>query len=136
MVLGGLADNRFIGHAGHHDVLDAEGRIDEWVAERLARHRNPSGPHIQRRSELWIQINERKTEDGGTVAVYSDITELKRREEELRASEERLQTIVDNSPAVIYLKNAERRYTLINHGFEEVYNAKSETLLGKTASKP
>ena len=77
-------------------------------------------------------INERKTEDGGTVAVYSDITELKRREEELRASEERLQTIVDNSPAVIYLKNAERRYTLINHGFEEVYNAKSETLLGKT----
>jgi class 3 adenylate cyclase len=28
-------------------------------------------------------VSERKTEDGGTVAVYSDVTELKQREEEL-----------------------------------------------------
>ena len=33
----------------------------------------------------WVQINERRTEEGGTVAVYSDITELKRAE--LRAEE-------------------------------------------------
>ena len=28
-------------------------------------------------------VSERRTEDGGTVAVYSDITELKQREESL-----------------------------------------------------
>ena len=28
-------------------------------------------------------ISERRTDDGGTVAVYADITELKQREEEL-----------------------------------------------------
>jgi class 3 adenylate cyclase/methyl-accepting chemotaxis protein len=65
-------------------VADAEGRVEEWVAERLARHRNPTGSHLQLRDdERWILINERKTDDGGTVAVYADITELKQREEEL-----------------------------------------------------
>ena len=28
-------------------------------------------------------VSERKTGDGGTVAIYSDITELKQREEQL-----------------------------------------------------
>ena len=54
-----------------------------WIAERLEQHRNPSGLHVQRRSDgRWLQIGERKTEDGGTVAVYTDISELKQREQE------------------------------------------------------
>jgi len=113
-------------------IKEAEGGVDEWLAGRMSRHENPSGPSIQRRGDYWIQVSERKTEDGGTVAVYSDITELKQREEQLRANEERLQTIVDNSPAVIYLKNADRRYTLLNRQFEETYDTTNEQLLGKT----
>ncbi len=66
-------------------VQDAKGREDAWVAERLARHRQPGDPHVQRRADgSWIHINERKTAEGGTVAVYTDITEIKRAEEELR----------------------------------------------------
>jgi class 3 adenylate cyclase len=39
---------------------------------------------MQRRSNgRWVMISERRTQDGGTVAVYSDITELKQREEDL-----------------------------------------------------
>jgi adenylate cyclase len=65
-------------------IVEAIGRVDAWVEERLERHRNPRGPHLQRRSNgRWIQINERKTSDGGTVAVYSDVTALKRSEADL-----------------------------------------------------
>jgi len=65
-------------------ISDAQGRVDDWVAERLVRHHTPEGPHIQRREDgRWIQVSEFKTDDGGTVAVYSDITELKQREEKL-----------------------------------------------------
>jgi hypothetical protein len=40
---------------------------------------------MQRRADgRWIQINERKTADGGTVAVYTDITAIKSAEEEVR----------------------------------------------------
>ncbi|BBO75719.1 guanylate cyclase [Desulfosarcina widdelii] len=67
---------------GH--IVDAEGRIEEWVTDRLAIHRNPGKPRIQRRKNgQWILITERKTGDGGIVAIYSDITDLKLREEEL-----------------------------------------------------
>ena len=66
-------------------VEDAKGRVEEWVAERLAQHRKPGEPHVQRRADgRWVQINERKTTEGGTVAVYTNITEIKRAEEELR----------------------------------------------------
>ena len=66
-------------------VEDAKGRVDEWIGERLAKHRQPGNPHVQRRADgRWIHINERKTAEGGTVAVYTNITEIKRAEEELR----------------------------------------------------
>ncbi len=67
---------------GH--IVDAEGRIDEWVADRLAFHHDPGEPRIQqRKGGQWLLITERKTGDGGTVAIYSDITDLKQHEEEL-----------------------------------------------------
>ncbi|MGA8696923.1 MAG: adenylate/guanylate cyclase domain-containing protein, partial [Xanthobacteraceae bacterium] len=65
-------------------IEDAEGRVEEWLAERLEQHRNPGEPHVQRRANgRWVMASERRTEDGGTVAVYSDITELKQREQDL-----------------------------------------------------
>ena len=73
--------------AEHGFIADAEGRTEAWIAERLARHKNPGEPHLQRREDgSWIQISERKTEDDSTVAVYTDITELKRKEEEAEAA--------------------------------------------------
>jgi adenylate cyclase len=67
---------------GH--IKDAEGRVEEWVAERLRQHRNPGEPKIQQRgNDRWVMISERQTEEGGIVSVYSDITELKLREEDL-----------------------------------------------------
>lgn len=38
----------------------------------------------------WLQINERRTKDGGHVSVGADITTLKRKEEQLRESERQL----------------------------------------------
>ena len=70
------------GSVAHGDVADAEGRVEEWIAQRLHQHRNPGSPQVQRRANgRWVMISERRTVDGGTVAVYSDITDLKQREE-------------------------------------------------------
>ncbi len=65
-------------------VKDAEGRIEEWIAERLQQHHNPGEPQLQQRGDgRWVMVSERRTEDGGTVSVYSDVTELKQREQDL-----------------------------------------------------
>ena len=60
-------------------IQEAKGRTDVWVAERLARHRDAVGAEIQHRNgDRWIQVSERRIAGGGTVAVYTDITEIKR----------------------------------------------------------
>src|SRR5262245_5012084 len=83
-------------------IEDAKGRIDEWVVERLAKHRNPGAPHVQRRSDgRWVQVNERKTDDGGTAAVYTNITELKRAEAEILAAKRE----TDEAHALVTAKN-------------------------------
>ncbi len=65
-------------------IPEAQSDSRRWVAERLERHRNPSGPHIQYRSDgRWVRISERRTANGGVVATYGEITELKQREAEL-----------------------------------------------------
>jgi two-component system cell cycle sensor histidine kinase PleC len=42
----------------------------------------------------WLQINERRTKDGGFVSVGTDITSLKQHEEKLLESERRLMALV------------------------------------------
>jgi len=77
-------------------VEEAKGRVEEWIAERLAKHRQPGEPLVQRRSNgRWIHVNERKTTEGGTVAVYTNITEIKRAEEEIRMANSKLEQASD-----------------------------------------
>ena len=65
-------------------IKDAEGHVDEWVAARMLRHLIPGEPQVQRRADgRWVMVSERRTAEGGSVAVYSDITELKQREKDL-----------------------------------------------------
>jgi signal transduction histidine kinase/HAMP domain-containing protein len=79
-------------------ISDAAGRVDEWVAERLAHHRNPTGPHVQRRdTDRWIQVSERRTVEGGTVAVYTDITQLKGHEAQLAQLVKKLEIARDQA---------------------------------------
>ena len=71
----------------HDIVADAKGREEGWIRQRLAEHRNPGDPVLQRRTDgTWLQISERRTETGGTVAVYSDLTELKENEQRAAAA--------------------------------------------------
>ena len=68
----------------HGLIVDAKANPDEWYKERLEQHRDPSAPHLQRRSDgRWVRISERRTANGGIVATYADISELKQREGEL-----------------------------------------------------
>jgi signal transduction histidine kinase/CheY-like chemotaxis protein/HPt (histidine-containing phosphotransfer) domain-containing protein len=56
---------------------EATGRIDEWVAERLASHRAGNitlTHHLD--NGRWVRILERKTSDGYSVGFRVDITEV------------------------------------------------------------
>ncbi|WP_234822300.1 putative bifunctional diguanylate cyclase/phosphodiesterase [Rhodopseudomonas palustris] len=67
------------------DYPEAEGREEEWIAERLQRMFNPGSSHEQVLADgRCIQIEERTTSDGGIIGLRVDITELKQREASFR----------------------------------------------------
>ncbi len=67
-----------LGHIKH------DGDIEAVVRERVERHRSPGEPLLQLRGDgRWLLISERRASDGGVVAVYSDVTQLKANEIEL-----------------------------------------------------
>jgi PAS domain S-box-containing protein len=103
-------------------VKDATGRVDDWLAERLARHADPRGPHLHERGDgRWIQVNERKTEDDGTVAVYTDITELKRAEQAAADAQALLTDAIDHISEGFVLYDPDDRLVLCNKTFREIW---------------
>ncbi len=69
------------------------------------------------------------------LAVLSQIGSIikrKQAEEALRESEERLRSILDNTPAVVYIKNLQGRFVFINRQFENLFHIKRDELKGKT----
>ena len=65
------------GGAARGQYRDAQGRIDEWVAERLAIHRSGDSMLVQKLDNgLWVRVIERKMVDGHTVGFRIDITDL------------------------------------------------------------
>ena len=51
--------------AGH--ITEANGREEEWLAKRLADHRNPPNVLEVLRENCWYQVREQRDQSGGTL---------------------------------------------------------------------
>lgn len=68
---------------------EAEGREEEWLAERMQQHRDPQGLLEQKLGDgRWLRVLEQITPDGGRVGLRVDITELKEQQVALEAARE------------------------------------------------
>ncbi len=87
---------------------------------------------------IWSHSNILRTDaDGGRGGKYvlgsaQDVTDLKNNEQELDKSRRMFQSFMNNSPAVIFLKDEAGKFAYINEPFESLFNVSSEDLLGKT----
>ncbi len=85
---------------------------------------------------VMLEVGERPYfEDGkvaGIVGVARDVTKRHRAEVALRESEQRLEAILDNTTAVIYMKDLEGRYVLVNRRFGELFETSQEKMVGRT----
>ncbi|WDT75160.1 MAG: PAS domain S-box protein [Candidatus Manganitrophus sp.] len=71
-------------------------------------------------------------EERKVAVLFNDITERKQAEEALRNSREQLQTILDNTTAVVFLMSIENRFILINRQFEGLFGLKNKEIQGKS----
>ncbi len=65
-------------------------------------------------------------------ALEAEAAERKQAQELLRESQQRLSAILDNSFAVIYLKDAHGRYLLVNRRFETLFHVERAAVHGQT----
>jgi PAS domain S-box-containing protein len=68
------------------------------------------------------------------IQLNKDIRRRKLAEEEARENQDMLQSIMDNAPLVIYLKDLEARYIMVNNKFKELMQV-DETVIGKSAQE-
>lgn len=110
------------------DVYLEPGRRSQ-VLERLNREGTVSGVEFPAKgadgSVVWLSMDARAVRSTlGHVEHYegmvADITLRKRMELELAAKQEKLQALLDHSPALISIKDAEGRYLLTNRRHQEM----------------
>lgn len=95
--------------------LGALAAPDAWARDRIARHHVADGGQaIALADGRWIQVNEHRTDDGGIVGVYTDITDLKTAEARDRARDQAtraavLQATLDAMPHGVCLFDAQRK---------------------------
>jgi two-component system, cell cycle sensor histidine kinase and response regulator CckA len=86
--------------------------------------------------ELAAELGRRTAMALDNARLYSDLQRenAERRQAEAARGETRelLQSIVDNSPALIYVKDLEGRYLLVNRHMTEVMGHGARALIGKT----
>jgi diguanylate cyclase (GGDEF)-like protein/PAS domain S-box-containing protein len=70
------------------------------------------------------------------LTVIEDVTERKLQEDELRRTRAFLDTVVENMPVALSVKDAkEFRYALVNRAAEEFFGLTSEEMIGKSAAE-
>ena len=124
------------------DVLHPEDFESTWIAverhltDRIPYHiehrlRTKGGEYrwyLERGQAVWDNSGE-PVRMAGSI---SDVTATRQAAEALRASEDQLQAILDNTSAVIYVKDVEGRYRLTNGQFARVFHQGQQAALGKT----
>ncbi|HWK47040.1 MAG TPA: PAS domain S-box protein [Stellaceae bacterium] len=87
-------------------------------------------------SYVWIESTAQVVENAASgerevVSVSRDISRRREVEDELRESRARLQSILDNAPVAISLKDRAHRYVMLNKQYEAWFGVTQEQQLGR-----
>ncbi len=112
-----------------------EGDLDQQVKRRI-QHLNTGRSH-RRISYLpngtVIEISGNPMPDGGFVTSFYDISELKRNEQALKASEANIRLYTDSLPIMLSYLDNNRRVLFVNQAFEDIMGMAREKILGRHA---
>ena len=69
------------------------------------------------------------------LSAFVDITGLKQAQKDLRASQELLQSVIDNTPALVYSLDLEGRFLLINRPLEKLFGHTNAEMIGHSRAE-
>lgn len=87
-------------------------------------------------SIVWAHVRVEVIRDAAGDPRYylshvQDISGRRAAEGSRRDSERTLRSVIDNTPALLYVKDRDHRYELVNREFEDVYGVRSDWIVGR-----
>ncbi len=111
---------------------DAEGYIHRRLTE-IAEHK-PYYVENELTDGHVYAVSHRPMPDGGWVATHIDISEQRRAEQELDETRKFLDSIIENIPVSVVVKDAKtRKYLLVNRAFEDMLGLPRSVMLNRTS---
>ncbi len=107
---------------------------EEYLRYRLARHSEASGEAFIFKfvNGHWYQARECRMRDGGVVSIRTDITELKRREEEVESLRRRYSQLLDAAGEGIMGLDSDGRITFANPMATQILGYPAEELVDRS----
>ncbi len=141
----GFAHDEIIGRNGHdlfhhHRSDGSEYPIEECpmhIAAKLGKPSRVVDELLWRKDGIPVPVEYGATpirKDGeivGAVVSFSDITERKAAEEESYRARVLLQSVMDNTDAHVFVKDAEGIYLMVNRRWCEAFGRTSESVVGR-----
>ncbi|MCX7815635.1 MAG: PAS domain S-box protein [Tepidimonas ignava] len=109
--------------------VEAVGRVDAWVAERLQRHRAANDDFVQRLADgRVLRIVERRTPEGYTVGFRIDVTDLENARRAAEDNRDLLISALDAAGAALSVFDAQERLLWANDRFYQMHAALADIL--------
>ncbi len=108
-------------------------RMQKVISQPILHLKNTAASVSENR-DYSIRARKQSEDELGmlTDSFNAMLSQIENRDILLRESEERLQSILDNTTSVIYLKDTQNRYMTVNHQYEKLFHIKRESVAGKT----
>jgi PAS domain S-box-containing protein len=108
-------------------------RVNEALHVEVAERKRAENEVRKANDELELRVRDRTAElEASNKSLEAEIAERRQTEKALRESQGLLQTISENSPAVIYVKDLAGRYLMVNRRFSELFHIGNAEAIGKT----
>jgi len=116
----------------------ADGHQEDWIEERLHRHRHPDQPVLQELpGNRWLRIDERRGRQGEIVGLRTDVTELVRRGQQLERlnaslveSRAQLRAIIGTALSAIVTVDEQDRILSANPATHDIFGWHEKELAG------
>jgi len=136
-----FADHDIVGRCCWEVVRGGEAQCKKCPRKRLLdEHGEPLGVHTREEhdeaTDTWtlVRVQAIRWVDGRLVRLetLTDITAIKRAQEELRITSEHLRGILETTPALITIRDREGRFLVASRRLEEIWGRPASEALGKT----
>ncbi|AWI56153.1 response regulator [Sinorhizobium fredii] len=110
---------------------------DDWIAEHMGLHWRERYENVERAGRTrWICLRKRRLSSGIGILSISDVSDQKKREEQLHTDLERVELteqILDAQPNPICVKDRNLNYIAANKAFCAIHDVAPEAILGRSA---